>query len=122
MKILNFLLCLLMVMILSGCASMRSSSSFTPGATRDDTSKNTMLITTGDITDRPYTELGVVKVAVKKLTAFNPNPTTDDANLKLEQEAKKVGGDAVIKVKYTGGATWDSWGAMKAEGVAVKFK
>ena len=105
MKILNFLLCLLMVMILSGCASMRSSSSFTPRATRDDTSNNTMVINTGDITDRTYTELGVVKVAVKKLTAFNPNPTTDDANLKLEQEAKKVGGDAVIKVKYTGGAT-----------------
>ena len=115
------LLVLACMVFSSGCASMRSSSSFTPGATREDTSSFTMLITTGDITDRPYIELGVVKVAVKKLTIFNSNPTTDDANLKLEQEAKKVGGDAVIKVKYTGGATWDSWGAMKAEGVAIKF-
>jgi uncharacterized protein YbjQ (UPF0145 family) len=48
--------------------------------------------------------------------------TSDDANARLEQETRKVGGDAVIKVKYTGGATWDSWGAMKAEGVAVRFK
>ena len=63
--------------------------SFTPGATRDDTSKNTMLITTGDITDRPYTELGVVKVAVKKLTAFNPNPTTDYKNSQTRTRSKE---------------------------------
>jgi len=80
-----------------------------------------MLITPGDVTGS-YTELGVIKASVKKLTVFNENPTTDDVNVKLEQVAKKVGADAVVRVKYTGGATWDSWGAMNAEGVAIKFK
>ena len=110
---------LALALLASGCNATRSSSSFTPGA---DLNRHTMLITPGDITDRPYEKLGAIESSAKKLTAFSPDPNEEDANLALEKEAKKAGADAVINVVYTNGMSWDSWRCVTANGMAVKYK
>jgi hypothetical protein len=80
------------------------------------------IVTEGDISDRPYTELGSVTAKAGKLTWVSRNPDRGDVDLKLKDKARAMGADAVVRVQYTPtGASAMSWGGIKAEGVAVKF-
>jgi hypothetical protein len=74
-----------------------------------------------DVAGRSYDDLGTVKAVVKKRTAFHKSPTREQANIVLGYEAKKLGADAVIDVKYDTGIAFDSWGKMEAIGTAIKF-
>jgi len=81
------------------------------------------IVTEGDISDRPYTELGNVVVKAGKLTWVSRNPDRGDIDLRLKEKARQMGADAVVRVHYTStGASMMSWGGMKGEGVAIKFQ
>lgn len=82
----------------------------------------------GDVTlfagtpKRAYTVIGPVDVAVNKLTAFHPNPSVEQAEIALREEAAALGADAVINVKIGDvGVSMMSWGTRKAEGTAIRF-
>jgi hypothetical protein len=80
------------------------------------------IVTEGDISDRPYSELGTVTVKAGKLTWVSKNPDRGDVDIKLRDKARQMGADAVVRVQYTPtGASAMSWGGIKAEGVAIKY-
>ena len=72
--------------------------------------------------DRPYRELGQVKVKVGAATIFSKAPTIEDVNFKLREEAMRFGADGIVKVAYSRGLTGSSWKGLTARGVAVKFE
>ncbi len=80
-------------------------------------------VTENDITDRPYDVVGDIKVTVNKTTIFNKDPTHEQVDDRLREEAAKAGADAVILVRYgTVGIGLMSWGSLDGQGRAVKFK
>lgn len=80
------------------------------------------IVTEGDISDRPYIELGTVTAKAGKLTWVSRNPDRGDIDVKLKDKARQMGADAVVKVRYTPtGASLMSWGGIKGEGVAIRF-
>lgn len=82
-----------------------------------------IVLTEGDISDRPYTVLGDISVTVNKTTIFHSDPTKDMVNEKLKEEAAKLGADAVTHVRYgTVGISMMSWGSLDGKGRAVQFK
>lgn len=80
------------------------------------------IVTEGDVSDRPYTELGTVTAKAGKLTWVSRNPDRGDVDSKLRDKARQLGADAVVRVHYgSTGTSMMSWGGIKAEGVAIKF-
>jgi len=81
-----------------------------------------VLVSENDITDKPYKVLGDIKVTVRKTTIFNADPTRAQVDEKLRKQAKKMGADAVVLVRYgTVGIGLTSWGVLDGQGRAVKF-
>jgi hypothetical protein len=81
------------------------------------------IVTEGDISDRPYTELGSVTAKAGKLTWVSKNPDWTDIDTKLREKARQMGADAVVRVRYAPtGASLMSWGGIKGEGVAIKYQ
>lgn len=85
-------------------------------------SSDKVSIIESDITDRKYQVLGDVEATVNKTTAFNKSPTKDQVNAKLQQEAAKIGADAVIMVRYGDlGPSFFSWGSLNGKGRAIAY-
>jgi hypothetical protein len=81
------------------------------------------IVTEGDISDRPYTELGPVTAKAGKLTWVSRNPDRSDIDTKLMMKARQLGADAVVRVHDAStGASLMSWGGMKGEGMAIKYQ
>ncbi len=81
-----------------------------------------VLVSENDVTDKPYKVLGDIKVTVRKTTIFNADPTRAQVDEKLRKQAKKMGADAVVLVRYgTVGIGLTSWGVLDGQGRAVKF-
>ena len=81
------------------------------------------IVTEGDISDRPYVELGRVKDKSGKLSIVSKSPTKDSVAAHLRKKALKMGADAVVRVTYGyTGTSFGSWGDLKGEGVAIKYK
>lgn len=72
----------------------------------------------GDI-DRAYRKLGSVKARVGAAHALSKTPTLEDVNFKLQEEALKMKGNAVINVRYERGVSMMSWKALTAYGDVV---
>lgn len=101
----------------AGSANTGSST-----ANRSPRSPGQVILTTQDITDRPYQVISDIEVTVNKATVFHANPTPALADIKLREEAAKVGADAVIKVQYSDvHVSFLSWGSLDAKGQAVAF-
>jgi hypothetical protein len=82
-----------------------------------------VLVTESDITDRPYISLGDINVTVRKATIFDDDPTQAKVNEELQEQAAKLGADAVVLARYgTVGMGFMSWGQMDGQGRAVQFK
>jgi len=82
-----------------------------------------VLLTEGDITDRPYRAVDDIEVVVRKATIFNTDPTKEDVAKALRAKAAEIGADAVILVRYgTVGIGIASWGQMEGNGRAVVFQ
>jgi hypothetical protein len=123
--------CLLTLM---GCGTRTESSvSPTPGEAPGSTnaqsarlpqkSPDQIILSEGDITDRPYRSLGDIEVTVKKWTIFDKDPTREMVAQALKEKAAKMGADAVVLVRYgTVGIGFTSWGQMDGQGRAVVFQ
>ena len=81
-----------------------------------------VLVTEQDITDRNYRAIGDLDVSVNKTTIFHDDPTREMVDNKLQEEAAKIGADAVILVRYgTVGISLFSWGSLNGKGRAIAF-
>src|SRR5258708_5977164 len=69
--------------------------------------------------DQPYKRLGDITAKVSKGPLFSKSPTIEDANFKLQEEASKLGANAVINVTYNRGMSLMSYEVLKATGTAV---
>ena len=116
------LLCSLFIVALtSGCASYRTSSNISSDAGAIPTATSPVLIAEDALPNRKYREVGPIEVSVKKLTVFHRDPTKEQANEALSQKARVIGADAVIKVVYTSGIGFTTWGYIDASGTGVKL-
>ena len=69
--------------------------------------------------DRPYKEIGTIKVKIGARTAFSKSKTIEEVNSKLREKALKMGANAIINVQYDRGVSMTSWKALSAKGMAV---
>jgi hypothetical protein len=80
------------------------------------------IVTEGDIIDRPYVEIGAVGAKAGKTTWISGNPNRERVDLKLREKARKMGAQAIVKVRYSStGVSAMSWGGMRADGIAIRF-
>lgn len=122
----RYLIAVVSGLLVSGCSTWSAGevTNVRPSAQEaKQVSPERILITDGDIADRPYTVLGDISVTVNKTTVFHADPTKEMVNEKLKEEAAKLGADAVIHVRYgTVGISMMSWGSLDGKGRAVQFK
>lgn len=122
-------ICVLVVLTLLSACGTRSSESVSPVAgaqstpvTAGSTKPESIVITTGDITDRPYRSLGDISVTVSKWTIFDADPTPEKVNDALRAKAAELGANAVVLVRYgTVGIGALTWGKLDGSGRAVAF-
>jgi len=55
------------------------------------------------VVGRSYKRLGDVSVKLKMMTVFSPKPSTEEANLRLQEQAARLGANAIINVQYKRG-------------------
>jgi len=67
----------------------------------------------------PYETRGEITAKVSKGSLLSKSPTIEDVNFKLQEEASKLGANAVINVKYSRGMSLISYEVLKAVGTAV---
>src|ERR1019366_750568 len=72
----------------------------------------------GDV-DRPYRTIGEISAKVQAATLFSKTMTIEDVNLKLQEQASRMGANAVIQVQYDRGMSLTSYKVLKAKGIAV---
>jgi hypothetical protein len=131
MKAIRYYALAMAAIVLAGCGT-RTSSSVSPtlGATPAPVvgtaatkSPDQIILTEGDITDRPYQSLGDIEVTVKKWTIFDSDPTREKVAAALKEKAAEMGADAIVLARYgTVGIGFMSWGQMDGQGRAVVFK
>lgn len=69
--------------------------------------------------DENYKKISSIKVRVGGAYLFSKTPTVEDVNLKLKEEAIKLGANAIVNVQYNRGMSWTSFETLTATGVAV---
>ena len=67
----------------------------------------------------PYEVRGEITAKVSKASLFSKPPTIEDVNFKLQEEASKLGANAVMNVNYSRGMSLTSYEVLKAVGTAV---
>jgi hypothetical protein len=74
-------------------------------------------------TEKPHISLGDIHVTVRKATIFDADPTHEDVDQALREEAYALGADAVILARYgTVGLSAFSWGAIEGNGRAIAYQ
>lgn len=111
--------------LFSGCATWNTSeiANVRPAVQKlAVTEAKDVILTEGDIVDKKYIVLGDISVTVNKTTIFHPDPTKEMVNVKLKEEAAKLGADAVTQIRYgTVGISMMSWGSLDGKGRAIQF-
>ena len=122
------MVCIAAVLVsLQGCATwstatVKSGDDVAPVSVKPSTSPAAIVVTEGDISDRPYVVLGDITATVNKTTIFNADPTPDMVAVKLQEEAAKLGADAVVLVRFGKvGMSLFSYGSLEGKGRAIKF-
>jgi hypothetical protein len=72
----------------------------------------------GEIT-QPYKAMGEITAKVSKGSLLSKSPTIEDVNFKLQEQASRIGANAVLNVKYSRGMSLMSYEVLKAVGIAV---
>lgn len=81
-----------------------------------------ILVTEDKMTGRSFLTLGELKVTVNKTTAFHPAPTREMVIAKLQEDAAKLGANAVIGAEVTNVVVSPfSWGTRTGTGTAVQL-
>ena len=111
----------IIVIFASGCAthSNRVSSSVKEAEIAVDAYAGEVTITEDVLEAGSYEEVDSLSVTLKKLTAFHPNPTKEQADEALTEQARLLGADTVMGVKYKSGVGFTTWNYIKATGTAV---
>lgn len=111
--------------VMTGCATWNTSEIANVRPTVQKmvvTEAKDIILVEGDITDKKYIVLGNISVTVNKTTIFHPDPTKELVNVKLREEAAKLGADAVTQIRYgTVGISMMSWGSLDGKGRAIQF-
>ena len=111
--------------VMTGCATWNTSEIANVRPTVQKmvvTEAKDIILKEGDITDKKYIVLGDISVTVNKTTIFHPDPTKELVNVKLREEAAKLGADAVTQIRYgTVGISMMSWGSLDGKGRAIQF-
>ena len=68
-----------------------------------------------------YIEISPIKISISKLSVFHADPTKEQANKALIDQARILGADAVIHVHYTSGIGVLTWGYIDASGIGIKI-
>lgn len=68
-----------------------------------------------------YKKIDTINITFKRATVFDRNPNIEDANLMLQDEARRLGADAVINVAYENLLDEQNWSYIKASGEAISF-
>lgn len=106
----------------AGASASAPTQNVTPAAAVAAKTPADVLVTEGDITDRPYTVVGDITVTVNKTTIFHADPTRELVMQALQKEAASKGADAVVLARYGAvGVSFFSWGSMEGKGRAVAF-
>ncbi len=115
-----------MLFLFSGCSMPFWNQKATAPAMVIDTPKimpENVVISELDL-DRPYTFVKDISVKSSSGVLFFLTPSKEAANVKLKEEAAKLGANAVIYVQYK--KVENDWkatgGGLEAKGKAVKFK
>ena len=69
--------------------------------------------------EQPFRRLKEITAKVSKGSLLSKSPTIEDAHFKLQEEASKLGANAVIEVTYRRGMSLMSYEVLTATGVAV---
>src|SRR5690348_15527031 len=102
--------------------TLAACSAAPPKDARPAKSPDQVVLTEGDITDRPYQIIKDVDVTVSKPNVFADDPTQAQVAAELKKRAAEMGADAVIFVRYGAlGMGLFNWGEMKGRGRAVVF-
>ncbi len=82
-----------------------------------------IIVSENALPGRSYDRLGPLKVTVNKTTALHPAPTREAVIAKLQEDAAKLGGNAVIEatISETQISAF-SWGTRTGTGTAVRLK
>ena len=108
---------------LSGCATWQTVSvDKQADMALAPTVAGKIMLSEGDVKDRPYRNLGEISVSVNKTTVFHADPTPALVNDALREKAATMGADAVLDVQYGKvGMSLMSWGTLQGKGRAVQF-
>ena len=123
-KIKNIFVLIIVTTLIISCSPRATSSlQMLDKQAYVSTSPSSVIITEDDLSEKKYNVIGKITVKLSKWTALSPDPTREDANNKLREEAAKKGANAVIFVRYSGPKiTLTSWGVLEANGEAVRFE
>ena len=72
--------------------------------------------------DKAYKIIGPIKARVGAATIFSKTPTIEDVNFKFQEQAIKMGANAIINVQYNRGISLTSWKALSGTGTAVSIE
>ena len=108
--------------IVSGCSSYRTTSNIKNNFVQSEPSNPNIVI----YDHRPpaelnYIEISPIKISISKLSVFHADPTKEQANKALIDQARILGADAVIHVHYTSGIGVLTWGYIDASGIGIKI-
>jgi len=116
MKSIRFGLAAAMALALAACGTPNPNA-------RPAKPPDQVIVSEGDITDRPYQIIQDIDVTVAKSNVFADDPTREQVAKELKKKAAELGADAVIFVRYGSvGMGLFNWGEMKGRGRAVAFK
>lgn len=72
-----------------------------------------------DLISQSYTPIQEITAKASKASLFSNSPTIEDVNFKLQEEASRLGANAILNVRYSRGMSLTSYEVLKAVGLAV---
>ena len=118
-KVISLVTLSILALGISGC-SYRNDSGVSIPDNLNAMSPSNVLVTEDSLSDKNCVTIKEIDTSVKKLTVLHKDPTKEQANCVLAEQAKKLDANAVRNVKYSSGVGLTTWGYMDAKGDASK--
>lgn len=118
-KVISLVTLSILALGINGC-SYRNDSGISIPDNLNAMSASNVLVTEDSLNDKNCVTIKEIDTSVKKLTVFHKDPTKEQANFVLAEQAKKLDANAVRNVKYSSGVGLTTWGYMDAKGDASK--
>ncbi|RZV13512.1 hypothetical protein D3M61_06395 [Aliarcobacter butzleri] len=118
-KVISLVTLSILALGISGC-SYRNDSGVSIPDNLNAMSASNVLVTEDSLNDKNCVTIKEIDTSVKKLTVFHKDPTKEQANFVLAEQAKKLDANAVRNVKYSSGVGLTTWGYIDAKGDASK--